>query len=577
MRNKAWPEYLVVIAVVATSVTCSKNTLVVHDGTHRPTDAPPQLTQPPQERDPNATVDFFEHAVREPLTYVFIPPRALRSWWEEKVEAYNPTAEDDVENSTWFTHRNDRQRMTAAEVARGPGDGLGPDVSGSWTVFSAKLEGITPGLFVRDAAGVSYLIKFDPSGHAELMSAAEAITARLLHASGYFVPEVSVTYFDPAQLRAGEGLTYENALGREQPVDDDILQQFLRALPSGPDGRVRAIASRLLPGTLGPFNYKGTRSDDPADTIPHEHRRELRGLYVLAAWLNHLDTKQHNSMDVLVEESGRRYVVHYLIDFGSSLGSAGIGPNTPRKGVEHDADLGATAARWFTAGFYARSWERYPGSSTHPSVGFYSADLFDPGGWRNNYRNPAFANRTIRDGYWGAKLVASFDEEQIRAAVSAGQLSDRAAQEALVQAISARRDLTVAYWFSRVTPLESPGLQGSAQTPQLAFQDLAVAERIVPPAGRRYEVDFEFDAARIRHSGIQEPLITEEGYGTLAIPPPPADAAFWQRLAELPVEQRIARLEIRAVPQPDADRPRSVRFYLLPVPANGYRIVGRAY
>ncbi|UCF21313.1 MAG: hypothetical protein JSU87_08015, partial [Gemmatimonadota bacterium] len=529
----------------------------------------------PAERDPNAVADFLKYSVRKPLTYVLIPPRALRSWFEEGVEAYNPTAEDDVEDSAWFTHRNGRYGMTPAEITRGPGGGTGPDTSGWWTVRS-KLRGITPGFMIRDATGAGYLIKFDPPAYPELMSSAEAITARLLYASGYCVPEISIVYLDPSRLRVAEGATYKDARGRERPLGDTELQEILAGVPKREDGRIRAMASKLLPMILGPFDYEGTRDDDPADSIPHEHRRELRGLYVVAAWLNHLDTKQHNSMDMLVEEDGQRYVAHCLIDFGSSLGSAGIGLNTPRKGVEHDVDLGAVGARWLTAGFDSRSWERYASDSTHRVVGFYSADLFEPGDWRNNYPNPAFGNRTIRDGYWGAKLVGSFDEQQIRAAVSAGQLSDPAAEEAIVQAILARRDLTVRYWFSQVTPLESPQIEGSAQAPRLAFRDLAVAEGIAP-VGRRYEVSFTFEAARIRQSGTRAPDITSAGEGALELPAPPSDPAFWERLRELPVEERLAKLEVRAILEPGVDRPRSVRFYLLPTPENGYRIVGRAY
>lgn len=567
---------LVTLALGAFLGACSKNRLTVGEAA-RPTPEPPALSETPVERDPNAIVDFLEYSVRRPLSHVFIPPRALRSWLDSKVEAYNPTAEDDVVNSSWFTHRNGKQRMTPDEVARGPGDGTGPDTSGTWTVFRANKEGVTPGFMIRDAAGVGYLVKFDPPDHAELASSAEVITSRLFHASGYFVPECAVTYIDPSNVRAAEGLTFEDPLGRKSPVGDDFIQELLQAVPRRADGRIRAVASKLLSGTLGPFDYEGTRDDDPADTIPHEHRRELRGLYVLAAWLNHLDTKQHNSLDILVDEDGQQRVVHYLIDFGSTLGSAALRPNAPRDGVEYDFDLAAIGARWVTAGFYSESWERYRQPPIHPAVGFYAADLFDPGNWKSNYPNPAFQNRTVRDGYWGAKLVASFDEEQIRAAVTAGRLSDPAAADALTRAIIARRDLTVAYWYLRVTPLEEPSIEGSANGPVLSFRDLAVSEGVVPAAGRRYEMRFDFPAARIRAEGVREPQISAAGEGRLELPAPPSDPAFWQELRNRPVAKQLAVLELRAIAADNAPRPRSVRIYLLPLEEAGYRIVGRAY
>ncbi|MEE9133470.1 MAG: hypothetical protein V3U13_07910 [Gemmatimonadota bacterium] len=557
--------------------SCSKNRLVISETPANPTPQTESLTEVPKQRDPSISVDFLDKSIRRPLTYVFIPPRAFRSWFGNKVEAYNPTAEDDVTNSSWFAHRNDRRRMTPDEVARGPYRGTGPDTSGSWTVIRAKSQGITPGFTIRDTAGVIYLIKFDPPGFEEMMTAAEVITSRLMYAAGYNVPEGFVTVFDPAKLRAGASLTFEDPLGRKQQADDITLQVMLDPIPRRPDGRVRAMASRILPGGLGPFNYEGTRSDDPADTIPHEHRRELRGLYVMAAWLNHLDVKQQNSLDILVEDGDRSFVKHYLIDFGSSLGSAAIHPNTPRDGAEYDLDLGAISARWFTAGFYTSSWERYSWKLKYPSIGFYSAELFDPGDWKSSYPNPAFQNRTTRDGYWGAKLVASFDEQQIRAAVATGQLSDPRAAQALAKAIMGRRDLTVTYWFLRVTPLEELGIESSPEGPTLVFRDLAVAEGVVPARGRRYDMLFEFPAARLKLRDVTELQISTSGYGELMLPAPAGGPELWERLLSLPVEKRLAKLELRAIPRDGEPQPRSVRIYLLLTQEGGYRIVGRAY
>ncbi len=65
----------------------------------------------------------------------------------------------------------------------------------------------------------------------------------------------------------------------------------------------RAVASKLLPGKpVGPFKYAGTRKDAGNDHVPHNHRREMRGYKVIAAWLNSVDTKANNTLDMYVEE-----------------------------------------------------------------------------------------------------------------------------------------------------------------------------------------------------------------------------------------------------------------------------------
>ena len=118
--------------------------------------------------------------------------------------------------------------------------------------------------------------------------------------------------------------------GRSAPSPNAILDELLQAQPKGSDGTYRGLASRFIEGKLaGPFSYEGMRTDDPNDIFPHEDRRELRGLGVFAAWLNHHDTRSINSMDTLVEENGIRYLKHYLLDFGSILGSSGFASKDP--------------------------------------------------------------------------------------------------------------------------------------------------------------------------------------------------------------------------------------------------------
>jgi hypothetical protein len=513
-----------------------------------------------------------------PLRSLFNSPGLVRRALGGRVEAYNVNAADGVSNSSWFTNRNALRRMTPEQVARGSNRGHGPDTSSTWTVVAANVNGSKPSFTIRDASGEEYLLKFDPPDYPELATAAEVVSARLFYAAGYHTPELFITVFDPSKLRAADSLTLTDALGRKRPLDDQQLREQLSGVAHRPDGRIRAVASRVLPANIGPFSFEGTRRDDPADTIPHQHRRELRGLYVVAAWLNHVDVKQHNTLDVYLEEDGRSLVRHILIDFASSLGSAGDRPKRPRAGVEADVDAQRVGARLVTGAVYASPWERRDSDISHPSIGYYSADLFDPGRWTTSYPNPAFAQRSVRDAYWGAKLVASFSPEQIRAAVSAGELNDPAAAEALAQATLARRALTARHWFLRVTPLEEVAIVGSPDEPYLSFRDLAVSEGVTGTRSRQYEMRFQLKPAKLRIEGVLELRLSEGGYGQLQLAPPDgAGGQVWEILASRPIGERIARLELRAVPSRDQPRPRAVHIYLLPDREVGYRVVGRSY
>src|SRR5262249_14338046 len=98
--------------------------------------------------------------------------------------------------------------------------------------------------------------------------------------------------------------------------------------------------------------------------------------------------------------------------------------------------------------------------------------------------NPAFDKMTKRDGYWGAKLVASFTNEQIEAAVRSGEYSDPDAERTLIQVLEERRDRVADYWFQRVAPLDR--FRFSSQG--LTFEDLPIQIGLNKPVDVRYEV-----------------------------------------------------------------------------------------
>lgn len=140
---------------------------------------------------------------------------------------------------------------------------------------------------------------------------------------------------------------------------DDLLNKT----PRGKDGFYRGLASFTIAGDLiGPFRYYGTRRDDPNDIVDHENRRDLRGLYVFAAWLNPTDSKSINSLDSVVEEDGRRFVKHFLLDFGAILGSDSDEAKNPRRGNVYVFSWKSSTEEFLSLGFYAPAWMRadYP-------------------------------------------------------------------------------------------------------------------------------------------------------------------------------------------------------------------------
>jgi hypothetical protein len=440
--------------------------------------------------------------------------------------ALNADPFDEVVNSTWFTNRHHVQRLSQEEIRRGPQSSQGPDTSGEVTVKSIKAEGITPGFNIEDAAGDTYILKFDPPENPEMASAAEVITTNLFWAAGYYVPENYVFYLDPSRLVFDEDLDLDALegdsmvhylVGADDPRHELTMEVFerhvLASYPRRPDGTIRALASKFLEGIpKGPTTWEGVREDDPNDVIPHEHRRELRGLYVVAAWLSHVDTKQGNTMDMFIvhpsspdDEDAPKigYLRHNLLDFGSTLGSAAARPHNPRHGTEYDFDAGAVLLRTLTIGAYRRPWQRMmPYPATHPSTGYYSIDNFDPGDWRPNIVNPAFLNRGPRDGYWGAKIVMSFTDQDLDAAVDAGDYSDPAAAAYVLEGMRERRDATGRYWFARVSPLDDPRAEGT----RIVFDDLWTRHF---GGTARYRWRLDWDAADVEEEGVvSDPAVT---------------------------------------------------------------------
>jgi hypothetical protein len=270
---------------------------------------------------------------------------------------------------------------------------------------------------------------------------------------------------------------------REQDIEI-ILERVAR----DPEGRWRAVASRMIEGeVLGPFRFYGVRSDDPNDVVPHEHRRDLRGLHVFASWVNHTDSKGPNTLDSLVEEGGVRHIKHYLIDFGASLGSDSITAKSPRNGNVYLFAWKPAALQFATLGLYVPRWMRanYP---RIPGVGRFEAETFEPAAWVSNYPNPAFKRCRPDDAFWAARQVMRFTDEEIRALVNTGRYRDPQAVDYIARTLIARRDKIGRYWFQQVLPLDNFRVRNGS----LEFDDLAATYNFTPAGDYRVEW-FSFD------------------------------------------------------------------------------------
>lgn len=412
----------------------------------------------------------------------------------------------EVPDNAWYTKRHYYRPMNTEELVRGPGDQDPPDATGALTVVSAKTEGVTPGFVMEDSKGRRYNVKFDPATNPEMATAADVIVSRFFYALGYNVPENYLFTFNRHQIRLGPKATVKTLEGKRRRMTERDLTELFLKVPNKHGGRYRAVASLYLKGeNVGEFRYHGTRSDDPNDIIPHEHRRDLRGLGVFCAWLGHDDSRPINTLDMLVNEGGRKFIKHYLIDFGSTLGSASVGPNSPRSG-NYLFSWKGSAAEFFSLGLYVPRWAHahYPDI---PAVGRFESEMFDPEIWVPEYRNPAFKNRLPDDAFWAAKQVMAFTDEQIRALVKTGQYSDPRAEDWITKCLIERRDKIGKAFFSKVLPLD----RFEVRDGRLRFEDLAVRNKLV--ASREYTLEWsQFN----NETEVSTPL---PGANGLALPP----------------------------------------------------------
>lgn len=416
------------------------------------------------------------------LDQIFFRPTSQLFEVRPSGEAINVNAMDEVATSSWFTNRIGLFPMSPEELATGPCTEPPLDVDAPMAVQDSKLDGLTPGFVVRSAGGTKYLLKLDDIDQTPRPTAADAIASRIYYAAGFTTPCNRVVVFERARLVIAPGAQITTWIGTRKPFEPADLELVLTRASRLPDGRYRALASQWLAGKpIGPWRYEETRRDDPNDVVPHEDRREIRGIRLLAAWLDNTDSRAQNTLDVWMPAgAGRGWVRHAIIDFSDCFGAVwSPAERWRRMGHAYWLDPSLIGGDYLMLGVRQHRWETQRFGPSGKTFGYYDVDHFVPDEWRMETPNPAFERMTERDGAWMARILAQLTDAHVERVIQTGRLASRALEEELSRTMRGRRDRLLRRYLSRRSPLAFPMVRSSEKGLALCVRDLAVASSVV--------------------------------------------------------------------------------------------------
>ncbi|HEY2370225.1 MAG TPA: hypothetical protein VGH87_27705, partial [Polyangiaceae bacterium] len=408
-------------------------------------------------------------------------------------ESVNVNALDEVPDSAWFTNRISARAMTPEEVARGactPEQILDAEhaADGSWLIDKGKTNGSTPGFRVTIPGKGKFMLKAeDKDDEPERQAASSVIGAAVFHAAGYYSACEQIVYVRSSLFTLEPGLVSKANFQDEKAFDRAALEKMLAQ--STIHGRVRMSASAWIRGqSIGEYRFEGTRDDDPNDVIPHEDRRDLRGMRVLAAWIDRFDAREGNTFDTWMSSDAKRkdspgIVLHYQLDTSEALGSTWAwDPISRRLGKSYVIDWGDIAADFVTLGALVRPWDTAKREPGREIFGYFDAEHFVADRWKSEYPNAAFSRMTERDAAWMARILARFTPETIHALAKSADFSDARDTRTLESTLEGRLARILDRYLARLSPIADVKIDGDS----ICGVDLAMLRSVRPASAFRF-------------------------------------------------------------------------------------------
>lgn len=377
-------------------------------------------------------------------------------------EALNTNNFDETFDSTWFTNRAGRLNPAADPSWVPPATPLPIIASGALTVSSIIHDAAGNSIEATDAAGRIFLVHVDPPDQPNLATGTSFVTRNILSAAGYRIAPFALIPVDPGRFRLARDAQWRHGAKRRAALPSDLDHVFAHGV-SATRGMHRALVTQIPDGVpLGPSVMQGRRSGDENDRIPHEHRRELRGLRIFAAWLDMPGFSEADTLDLFVPERGAPQNASDRKRFGH---------------IEHVI------------------------LHTSSGIALPQSPANDPLTFTPHHSMGAFERMTYRDAIWAAGIMHHIPDAAIRTWITQASFGDTATAARIASNLADRRQRIESMIAGKISPLDDVRLDDrtvSFRNPFSLNGDIAYRYRVRSDRGRVTDHPWtEFQDARI--------------------------------------------------------------------------------